>query len=218
MSRPPGVPLIPRGPWLYRLGYALSKALVSVAFGLRVVDVEHVPLDGPCVIASNHDSGWDPPVVGVATPRFLQFMAKRELFSNRLMAWALRGVGTFPVDRGKNDIGAVKEALRRLQAGGAVGVFFEGTRKAESKAAMGGAAYLAQRSGGALVPAAIWREGRRFHVRFGEPLRPTGRSRDETAALTAALTERVRSLLSQQPGAAQPAPADDDADDDAKQG
>jgi 1-acyl-sn-glycerol-3-phosphate acyltransferase len=201
VSRPPGVPLVPRGPWLYRLGFALGKALVSVAFGLRVVDVEHVPLDGPCVIASNHDSGWDPLVVGVSMPRFVQYMAKRELFSNRLMVWALHGVGTFPVDRGKNDIGAVKEALRRLQAGGAVGVFFEGTRKAEAKAAMGGAAYLAQRSGGALVPAAIWREGRRFHVRFGEPMRATGRSREETAALTAALTERVRTLLSERAGA-----------------
>jgi 1-acyl-sn-glycerol-3-phosphate acyltransferase len=211
VSRPPGVPLVPRGPWLYRLGFALSKALVTVVFGLRVVDAEHVPLDGPCVIASNHDSGWDPPVVGVATPRFLQFMAKRELFSNRLMAWALHGVGTFPVDRGKNDIGAVKEALRRLAAGGAVGVFFEGTRKAEAKAAMGGAAYLAQRSGGALVPAAIWREGRRFHVRFGEPLRATGRSREETAALTVALTERVRALLAEHRGVTQPPPADDGA-------
>ena len=190
----------------------MSKALVTVAFGLRVVDAQHVPLEGPCVIASNHDSGRDPPVVGVATPRFLQFMAKRELFSNRLMVWALHGVGTFPVDRGKNDIGAVKEALRRLQAGGAVGVFFEGTRKAEAKAAMGGAAYLAQRSGGALVPAAIWREGRRFHVRFGEPLRAIGRSREETAELTAALTERVRGLLGERGGAARPTPADDGAD------
>lgn len=208
MTRPSDVPLVPRGPWLYRLGYALCKALVTVVFGLRVIDVEHVPRDGPCVIASNHDSGWDPPVVGVATPRFLQFMAKRELFSNRVMAWALRGVGTFPVDRGRNDIGAVKEALRRLEAGGAVGVFFEGTRKAEAKAAMGGAAYLAQRSGGALVPAAIWREGRRFHVRFGEPMRATGRSREETAALTAALTERVRTLLNERAGTTR-APSED---------
>ena len=201
MSRPAGVPVVPRGPWLYRLGYALCKLLVSVVFGLRVSDIERVPLEGPCVIAANHDSGWDPPVVGVATPRFLQFMAKRELFVNPVMAWALRGVGSFPVDRGRNDIGAVKEALRRLQAGGAVGVFFEGTRRAEAKEAMGGAAYLAQRSGGALVPAAIWREGRRFHVRFGEPLRATGRSREETVALTGTLSERVRALLTEGRGA-----------------
>jgi 1-acyl-sn-glycerol-3-phosphate acyltransferase len=87
-------------------------------------------------------------------------------------------------------------------------VFFEGTRKAEAKAAMGGAAYLAQRSGGALVPAAIWREGRRFHVRFGAPLRAVGRSREETAELTSTLTERVRQLLAERGGVLRPEPVD----------
>ena len=195
-SRPPS---IPAGPWLYRLGFVFFTLLVRLVYGLRVYDVEHVPPRGPCVIASNHDSGWDPPVVGLATPRFLQFMAKRELFTNRAFAAVLRAVGAFPVNRGSNDVGAIKEALRRLQKGGTVGVFFEGTRRADAKEAMGGAAYLAQRTGAALVPTAIWREGRRFHVRFGEPLRAQGRAREETTALTATLTERVRALLPGEP-------------------
>ena len=190
---------IPAGPWLYRLGFVFFTLLVRLVYGLRVYDVEHVPPRGPCVIASNHDSGWDPPVVGLATPRFLQFMAKRELFTNRAFAAVLRAVGAFPVNRGSNDVGAIKEALRRLQKGGTVGVFFEGTRRADAKEAMGGAAYLAQRTGAALVPTAIWREGRRFHVRFGEPLRAQGRAREETTALTATLTERVRALLPGEP-------------------
>jgi len=205
-SRPPS---IPSGPWLYRLGFVFFTLLVRSVYGLRVYDVEHVPPSGPCVIASNHDSGWDPPVVGLATPRFLQFMAKRELFANRAFAAVLRAVGAFPVDRGRNDIGAIKEALRRLQRGGTVGVFFEGTRRAEAKEAMGGAAYLAQRTGAALVPTAIWREGRRFHVRFGEPLQPQGRSRQETTALTATLTERVRALLAGEAPQAPQAPRAD---------
>jgi len=206
VNRPSRPASIPAGPWLYRLGFVFFTLLVRLLYGLRVHDADHVPLSGPCVIASNHDSGWDPPVVGLATPRFLQFMAKRELFVNRAFAAVLRALGAFPVDRGRNDVGAIKEALRRLQRGGAVGVFFEGTRRADAKEVMGGAAYLAQRTGAALVPTAIWREGRRFHVRFGEPLRARGRSREETTALTATLTKHVRALLAGE--APQPPEAD----------
>ena len=194
MSEASHRPLVQRGPWLYRLGSAFFSLLVPLVYGFRVRDAERVPLTGPCVIAANHDSAWDPPVIGLATPRFVQFMAKRELFGNRVFAAALRGVGAFPVDRERNDVGAIKEALRRLQAGGVVGVFFEGTRRPEAKAAMGGAAFLAQRSGAALVPTAIWREGRRFHVRFGAPLRAEGRSRGEMETLTAAVRDCVQAL------------------------
>lgn len=187
---------------LYRIGFVLFSLIIRGLYGLRVHDAEHVPRSGPCVIAANHDSAWDPPVVGLATPRFVQFMAKRELFRNRAFAAVLQAVGAFPVDRGRNDIGAVKESLRRLEQGGTVGVFFEGTRRAEAKGAMGGAAFLAQRTGAALVPTAIWREGRRFSVRFGEPLHAHGRSRQETVELTQALSDRVRSLLSPSAGSA----------------
>lgn len=195
MNRPSRPAVIPAGPWLYRLGFVFFTLVVRLLYGLRVHDTDHVPLDGPCVIACNHDSAWDPPVLGLATPRNVQFMAKRELFANRAFAVVLRSLGAFPVDRGRNDVGAIKEALRRLQRGGTVGVFFEGTRRADAKEVMGGAAYLAQRTGAALVPTAIWREGRRFHVRFGGPLRAQGRSREETTALTSRLSERVRALL-----------------------
>jgi 1-acyl-sn-glycerol-3-phosphate acyltransferase len=180
---------------LYRIGHAFFNVVVRLLFGLRVEGREFVPPIGPCIIASNHFSGWDPPVVGIATPRQLHFMAKRELFETRLMAWALRRVRAFPVDRAGNDIGAVKEALRRLRAGYAVGIFFEGTRHDDAKAVMGGAAFLAQRTAAPIVPTAIWREGRRFVVRFSDPLSSQGSSREEAAALTAELAERVRDML-----------------------
>ncbi len=208
MSRPSQRPLIPPGPWLYRLGFVFFTLLIRTVYGLRVHDAQHVPLIGPCVIACNHDSAWDPPVVGLATPRFLQFMAKRELFANGAFAAVLRAVGAFPVDRDRNDIGAIKEALRRLEQGGTVGVFFEGTRRPEAKGTMEGAAYLAQRTGAALVPTAIWREGRRFSVRFGTALRARGRSRAETTTLTATLSERVRAMLGGEPATVSPPDTD----------
>jgi 1-acyl-sn-glycerol-3-phosphate acyltransferase len=187
-------PSVPTTAPLYRVVRFVLLVYVRLAFGLRVTGAEHVPRGGGCVVASNHFSGWDPFVVGLAVPRQVHFMAKQELFESSVAAWFLRGVGAFPVDRGKNDIGAVKAALRRLIEGFALGIFFEGTRKREAKAVMGGAAYLAQRAGVPLLPTAVWREGRRFHVAFGEPIEP-GSSRDDIDAMTSALTQRVRALL-----------------------
>jgi 1-acyl-sn-glycerol-3-phosphate acyltransferase len=186
---------VPRRAPLYDVGYVFFSVLIRLAFGLRVDGAERVPRSGGCIIASNHFSSWDPPVVGIATPRQLHFMAKRELFAQPFFAWVLRAVRAFPVDRTANDIGAVKEALRRLKGGHAVGIFFEGTRHADTKAVMGGAAFLAQRAAVPIVPAAIWREGRRFRVVFGEPIRPTGTSKEEAATMTSSLSERVRTLL-----------------------
>jgi 1-acyl-sn-glycerol-3-phosphate acyltransferase len=186
---------LPRRAPLYGVGYVFFSVVVRLAFGLRVAGAHHVPRQGGCIIASNHFSGWDPPVMGVATPRQLHFMAKRELFASAFGSWVMRSVRAFPVDRAANDIGAVKEALRRLKAGHAVCIFFEGTRHAEAKAVMGGAAFLAQRAAVPLVPAAIWREGRRFSVAFGPPLMATGTGRAEAAALTQRLAEQVRGML-----------------------
>ena len=147
-----------RPPPFYRLAAALVRLFVGLVYGLRIRGREHVPATGACVIGANHVSAWDPPVVGVAAPREVHFMAKKELFASRWGARLYRGLRAFPVDRGGHDIGAVKEALRRLQRGHAIGVFFEGTRNVSGSAeAHQGAAFLAQRADAPLVPAAIWR-------------------------------------------------------------
>ncbi|MFU8888332.1 MAG: lysophospholipid acyltransferase family protein [Trueperaceae bacterium] len=185
-----------RPPPVYRLAAFLVRVYVSLVYGLRISGTEHVPRTGACVVGANHVSAWDPPVVGLSVPREIHFMAKKELFERWLPRRLFRAVRAFPVDRGVNDVGAVKEALRRLQNGHAIGVFFEGTRNVRGDAAARqGAAFLAQRTGAPLVPAAIWREGRAFRVAFGPPLRTAGRSRAEVATLTAELERAVRSLL-----------------------
>jgi 1-acyl-sn-glycerol-3-phosphate acyltransferase len=183
-------------PPFYRLVAFLVRLFVRLVYGLRVTGTEHVPRTGACVVGANHVSAWDPPVVGLSVPREIHFMAKKELFERWLPRRLFRAVRAFPVDRGANDVGAVKEALRRLQNGHAIGVFFEGTRNVRGDAAAHlGAAFLAQRTGVPLVPAAIWREGRAFRVAFGPPLEAAGRTREEAAALTAELERAVKSLL-----------------------
>ena len=183
-------------PPFYFFATIVVRAYLALAHGLRVTGREHVPPVGGCVIAVNHISAWDPPVLGIATPREIHVMAKKELFASWLMRRVLRGLRVFPVDREANDIGAVKEALRRLQRGHAIGIFFEGTRNAVGTAAPHlGAAYLAQRAGVPLVPGAIWREGRAFRVAFGSPLPVGGRSRESMTETTDRLVVAVRALM-----------------------
>lgn len=181
--------------WFMPLAIFVVRNYLRLFTGFVVSGLENVPDDGSAVVASNHFSSWDPPVVGVAIDRRLEFMAKAELFEKPFTAAIMRGLRAFPVDRERNDIGAVKEAIRRLREGRVIGIFIQGTRNAGDAAALDGAAYLAQATGSRIVPTAVWREGRAFHVRFGEPLAPQGKGRESMRRLTEETASRIRSLL-----------------------
>jgi len=183
-------------PLFYRFAHALVRFYARFFLGWRVSGQANVPRAGGCVVASNHISAWDPPIMGISVPREVHYMAKKELFEKPLPARVFRGLRVFPVDRSGNDVGAIKEAMRRVQKGYAVGIFFEGTRNPTgTAAAQQGAAFIAQRTGVPLVPAAIRREGRGFHVVFGAPLTAAGNSKEDAAQLTEALARAVRDLL-----------------------
>lgn len=196
LSEPTPGPVRRFPPPFYSFAATLVRYVLVLFFGLRVYGRQNVPRQGGCVVASNHVSSWDPPVVGVSTPREIHFMAKRELFERWLPRRVLRGLRAYPVDRSRNDVGAMKESFRRLERGYAIGIFFEGTRNVSGDAeARGGAAYLAARAGVPLVPAAVWRDGRRWRVAFGPPLTAAGRSREEVDRLTEELRWAVDALL-----------------------
>lgn len=159
---------------------------------LEVHGREHVPVAGtPLVVAANHVSSLDPFLVARALPpgRFLQFMAKKELFVP-LIGDVIRAGGSFPVDRSGNDLGAVRTSLRILKAGGTVGIFPQGTRGGGEL--HGGAALIAAKGRAPILPAGISRDGKRWIVRFGEPISPRGGIKSVTAELGAALTELSR--------------------------
>lgn len=181
--------------WFMPTATFLVRLFARLFYGLEVTGLEHVPREGGAVIASNHVSSWDPPIVGVAINRKLEFMAKMELFDTPLKSAIMRGLRAFPVDRDAQDIGAIKEALRRLKEGRVIGIFVQGTRNVGDAEALDGASFLAQRAGVPIVPAAISRQGRAFHVSFGPPLTPTGRTRDEARELTQEVMGRIGALL-----------------------
>lgn len=127
-------------------------------YRLHVEGREHIPSEGAVIIAPNHKSYFDPPLVGVAIKkRVVHYMAKEELFRNPLFGWILRQFGTFPVKRGSVDRAAVRQAVKELKNGNALGIFPEGTRVKRSGLGRfhSGMASLALMTGTPVVPVAI---------------------------------------------------------------
>lgn len=106
----------------------IFNLLYKIIYRVEVVGLENWNPQQPKVVCPNHIDYKDPLVFGSFIPDYIRFMAKKELFSNRLFDWFFRSCGGFPVDRTGNDIGAVKTALRFLKAGESVLIFAEGTR------------------------------------------------------------------------------------------
>lgn len=135
---------------LDRIGF---RAALGRLYRIEVVGAERLPASGGAIIVANHESIWDPFVLGVVTPREIHYMAKAELFRLRPVAAALRSLNAFPVERGSGDHGAMGEAARRLARGELLGIFPQGTSKPERQTGWHrGAARLALATGVPIVP------------------------------------------------------------------
>jgi 1-acyl-sn-glycerol-3-phosphate acyltransferase len=202
--------------WLYRTGWLLVRGFARLVWRLEVHGASNVPLEGAAIIAPNHLSLLDPPLIGCACPRELRFIAKAELFRYGLFSKLIRRLGAFPVERGTADVGAIKTALRFLNNGRAVIIFIEGTRGTGEYLLppTPGVTLLARQSGAPVVPTAIvgseqaWRKGaklpRRAQVKvaFGEPVRyqelfGARADREARDAFSALIMERIEALTRQ---------------------
>lgn len=125
-------------------------------FRLRIEGAGHVPQHGPAVVAMNHESALDVPLVVAASSRRITFMAKKELFKNGFASWSLHSLGAFRVDRDRFDLVAVQRALAVLEWGDVLGMYPEGTRSpGQLLPFLHGAAWLALHAGVPLVPCSI---------------------------------------------------------------
>lgn len=113
---------------LYWTGYYLALGIGTVLFRERVIGKEHVPKTGGFILASNHLSYYDPPLVGSGTGREMAFFGKAELFSVPVLGWAIRRTNAMPVKRGTVDRNALKMAVETIRQGYGLTVFPEGTR------------------------------------------------------------------------------------------
>src|ERR1700677_1326605 len=169
----------------------VAKAIYSLLGTVRVFHAERSALPGPCVLASNHISHFDPPIISVVARRRIDWMGMKQLFKHPFAAFYLRTIGTFPVDRDNMDRASVKTALQRLKKGHVVGMFPEGGIRAGNTSVLEGAPMrpgagaLAHMADALILPCLVlgtdrlynkknWRLFGRtpFWVGFGEPIRP----------------------------------------------
>ena len=206
-----------------RVVRATGGKIVPLLFRTRVTGVENIP-EGGALLAGNHVSYLDPVLLWCVAPRPVHFMAKRELWDNRLTAWGLPRLWSFPVSRGEADRAAITTATDLLASGELVGVFPEGSRATSDDAAAvgaahGGAAFIALRAGCPVVPVAFfgtataWPRGAkrprfvRTAIRIGTPIDPAGvlpqgGRKERVEALTARMMSEIAALLSAGEGGA----------------
>jgi 1-acyl-sn-glycerol-3-phosphate acyltransferase len=114
---------------IWSVGRLTIGTAVKVVAPLRVYGAERVPLEDGLVVASNHFSWIDPPVLGAATPRTLYYMAKVEAHRVPGLGQLMRSFGAFSVRRGESDREAVRTMRKIVRDGHALGLFAEGTRQ-----------------------------------------------------------------------------------------
>src|SRR5436305_12597454 len=90
-------------PFVYWLVRAILQPFFLTYFRMARIGREHLPNQGPVIVAANHRSFLDPFVIATMARRPLYYVAKKELFAHRLQAWVLNALGAFPVDRGAAD-------------------------------------------------------------------------------------------------------------------
>ena len=114
----------------YRAALGLCVPIVRLWGRLRVEGVEHVPAQGPLLVVGNHDSYWDPLVIGIAAIRRRQIRAlsKASMWKVKGVGKLLDGMGQIPIVRGTKDADALDRAIAELRGGACIGVFPEGTR------------------------------------------------------------------------------------------
>lgn len=140
---------------MYYISRFIYWCLFKIFFRFQVIDSENEIIEDRLIIASNHLSNLDPPVLAAALKQEIHFLGKSELFKNPVLGWYIRQHNTHPIKRGKGDSGAIKQCIRIIQDGHALVVFPQGTRGGNWENAGDGAAFLARKTGAKVLPMKI---------------------------------------------------------------
>jgi 1-acyl-sn-glycerol-3-phosphate acyltransferase len=142
----------------YLLGSSLSKGIAKTFFNYKVIGAENIIEEGPCIIAANHCSFFDPPLVGVACKRAIHYLARKSLLEWPVLGPIFPELNVIPVDRKNADRSALMGAIRVVKNGGAVLIFPEGTRSLDGKIqkAQPGLGMIVAKTGAPVVPVRIF--------------------------------------------------------------
>jgi 1-acyl-sn-glycerol-3-phosphate acyltransferase len=186
----------------YFVGYIL-KGLFNILVGIKVYNKKHLPQSGAYVLACTH-TGWvDVLWLGIALlPIKIHYMAKKQLFENKLIGWFLRKLNAFPVDRDHPGPSVLKIPYKLLSEGKVVGIFPSGTRKSEQTTLKHGAIKIAQRSKVPIIPTVYigpdnLKElilGKKARLIFGKPIHITTIDRNTKDYFTNLLEQSFEEL------------------------
>jgi cytidylate kinase len=200
---------------VYALGSGFTRLFARTLLDFEIEGLDRIPRKGPLIVACNHISFWDPPLVGAHLPREMHFVAKAELFHNPLFGALIRSYNSIPIHRGPQARSGLRGAEEVLSAGGAVLIFPEGTRNksGELLAPRAGVGRLAAATRTPVAPACItgsnqirksMRRQVRIRITFGSPMMPpvSGLTdRDEVRAYARKVMDRIAALRAEQEGA-----------------
>jgi 1-acyl-sn-glycerol-3-phosphate acyltransferase len=201
--------------WVYHATAWMLRAPLLPFSKVHVLHAERANRPGACLLASNHISHFDPPIISTIVRRHIHWMATAGLFQNRIVGAWLRAAAAFPVDRAKADRNSVKTTLERLKSGHMVGVFPEGGIRDGAASILGGAPMIpglgamSEMSGAPVLPCVILGSDRLYArstyrvvgrrvgiwIGFGEPMQPADKGRLARAAMEADLADAMRALM-----------------------
>ncbi|MBR1559354.1 MAG: 1-acyl-sn-glycerol-3-phosphate acyltransferase [Clostridia bacterium] len=185
----------------YKACCAVMRPVYDLVFPAKVEGLENIPADGACVLVSNHIHARDPFYLAVKVrDRYLHFMAKAELFKFKPLAAFMKGLMAFPVDRGHNDLNAVRTSLKLLADGHILGLFPQGTRSRDNSRTpmLNGVSMIALRAGKPVIPVYIggpYKPFKRIPVRIGKPVDLSDFGRRMDGETLAAATRRIEDAV-----------------------
>jgi 1-acyl-sn-glycerol-3-phosphate acyltransferase len=143
--------------WAYSSSRAAARLVGITAFGMRRQGRSRIPLGGPVLVCSNHQSHFDPVLVGMCSDRPMNYLARESLFRIPGFRQLIELYDAIPIDREGTGLAGVKETLRRLKRGEMVLIFPEGsrTRDGEMSPLKPGFITLARRSQAAVLPVGL---------------------------------------------------------------
>jgi 1-acyl-sn-glycerol-3-phosphate acyltransferase len=142
----------------YYFWYTLSKIAARLFFSFRVIHPERMIEEGPVILAANHQSYVDPPLVGVCSRRDVHYLARKTLLDLPFLGKLLPRINVIPVDRDGNDMSALKTIIRLVRSGKGVVLFPEGTRSPDGALQRGkpGIGLIIAKTGAPVQPVRIF--------------------------------------------------------------
>jgi len=170
---------------LYRIVYIFFKLFFKLFFHLDIYGVENIPKTGGAIVAPNHRSFLDIPIMGVALPRRMRSLGKKEVISESRLGWLYQMLGGIPLDLDRTDLKGLRNAINVLEQGSLLLVFPEGTRSLTKEVGpvKKGVVFLSFKASVPIVPVGIVGAGKALHktskmikfahlvVVFGKPIK-----------------------------------------------